>query len=227
MDSHSLTRKEIKQKRKQTPEGMGYCCLCDQYKSLDEFGISTTRRTGISVYCKLCLRAYDSLFKKSPEQQEKRRLAELKPERKEKSSKYNASPERKEKRNAHEKSIDGQIWRTLYRKSPERVARRKELSRSPDSKAKLAEYKREKKYGMTQEAYDALIEKQGGLCAICGLPETATFKGTLRTLCVDHDHDTGAIRGLLCSLCNQALGFFKDSPENLSNAIDYLMGFNR
>lgn len=61
------------------------------------------------------------------------------------------------------------------------------------------------KYGLTEEAYDAMLKGQGGVCAICGKVETAVCNGTPASLSVDHDHDTGAIRGLLCIRCNRSL----------------------
>ncbi len=59
-------------------------------------------------------------------------------------------------------------------------------------------------YGMTQAQYDALLKKQKGLCAICRNPPDREF------LCVDHDHKTGKVRGLLCSPCNARLGHLED-----------------
>lgn len=73
-----------------------------------------------------------------------------------------------------------------------------------------------RKFNLTLEQYDAIAESQDGACAICKGPPTRPF------LCVDHDHDTNAIRGLLCNSCNSALGLFKDSPEILQAAITYL-----
>jgi len=72
-----------------------------------------------------------------------------------------------------------------------------------------------KRYGLTQQIFDELVEVRGGLCDICQLkPDTL--------LHIDHDHQTKLIRGLLCNRCNTGLGLFKDSPYNLSNAIKYL-----
>lgn len=71
-------------------------------------------------------------------------------------------------------------------------------------------------YGISIEHHDALMAKQGGLCAICLQPPTRTF------LDVDHDHRTGQIRGLLCARCNKALGHFKDDTIALQAAADYL-----
>jgi hypothetical protein len=79
-------------------------------------------------------------------------------------------------------------------------------------------------YGISLEAYSAMLVKQGGLCAICGTPngsERSNNNGR-KVLAVDHDHKTGAIRGLLCSLCNQALGLLLENPEFFRKAADYL-----
>jgi hypothetical protein len=74
-----------------------------------------------------------------------------------------------------------------------------------------------KAYRMTVMEYDEMLEKQDGVCAICG----GKNSGGLR-LCVDHDHDTDHIRGLLCMSCNTALGLLKDDPELLTSASRYL-----
>jgi hypothetical protein len=74
-----------------------------------------------------------------------------------------------------------------------------------------------RKYGLTLAQYDAMLEAQGGVCAICRQPRPEE-----RTLHVDHDHETGAIRGLLCFTCNNALGNFRDEPELFHAAAQYL-----
>jgi len=75
-------------------------------------------------------------------------------------------------------------------------------------------------YGLTEDQYLALLKKQGGGCAICGATEPGR-KGD-RNFCVDHDHRTGAMRGLLCHCCNQAIGHLKDSPDFCRKAANYL-----
>ena len=69
-------------------------------------------------------------------------------------------------------------------------------------------------YGISLEDYDVMFERQGGACAIC--------KRTGVTLCVDHCHLTGEVRGLLCIRCNSAIGFCSDDPALLQAAAAYL-----
>jgi hypothetical protein len=77
-------------------------------------------------------------------------------------------------------------------------------------------------YGITLVQYEEMWLQQDGLCKICNQPETNIIRGKLLHLSVDHDHTTGKIRGLLCHHCNKALGGFKDSPDLLQRAINYL-----
>lgn len=71
-----------------------------------------------------------------------------------------------------------------------------------------------KEYGLSIEQYNEILHRQGGVCAIC--------KKTPEKFHVDHDHQTGQVRGLLCSPCNVVLGLMKDLPERLRAAAAYL-----
>jgi len=74
-----------------------------------------------------------------------------------------------------------------------------------------------KKFGITLDDYTGILKFQGGRCAIC-----RSTRSGVRKFHVDHDHQTGKIRGLLCHLCNAGLGCLRDSPKILSAAIGYL-----
>ena len=68
-----------------------------------------------------------------------------------------------------------------------------------------------------------MLEKQGGVCAICGGSEPKDAgTGHRRRFAVDHCHETGRVRGLLCVNCNSGIGKLKDSPDLLRRALDYL-----
>lgn len=79
-----------------------------------------------------------------------------------------------------------------------------------------------RKYNISLEEYQSKLEKQNYCCALCG----KTQEEEKSALCVDHNHETGQIRDLLCRVCNRALGLFKDDPELLKRAADYLERHN-
>lgn len=78
-----------------------------------------------------------------------------------------------------------------------------------------------KTYGLTEEQVSQIFENQEGLCAICSTLMEVAGRGRNRA-CIDHDHETGRVRGLLCGLCNVGLGCLRDSPQLLRNATQYL-----
>lgn len=79
-----------------------------------------------------------------------------------------------------------------------------------------------KLYGVTLEWYNDRLEEQNGTCAICKEPETTKIRGKTISLSVDHCHNTGTARGLLCTSCNRGLGMFRDKVDYLKSAIEYL-----
>ena len=89
------------------------------------------------------------------------------------------------------------------------IERQEELLRS--SKPNRQSYKA----NFTLAALDAIYSASDGNCEICQRPSK-------RRLALDHDHETGRLRGLLCMFCNTALGKFRDDPAVLQRAIDYL-----
>lgn len=76
------------------------------------------------------------------------------------------------------------------------------------------------KYGLLRETFHLMYRKQQGRCAICFIK-----MNTSRNCCIDHDHKTGQVRGLLCAQCNLGLGCFKDNPRNLAFALVYLESY--
>lgn len=78
-------------------------------------------------------------------------------------------------------------------------------------------YHLKRKYGITADEYDVMLANQSGKCAICGRTRDSHM-----SLSVDHDAETGRIRGILCENCNRAIGQLKHSIPNLQAAIKYL-----
>ena len=83
---------------------------------------------------------------------------------------------------------------------------------------KLVGYALKRRYGITVQEYENILKMQNYGCAICGTTECSSG----RNFAVDHCHETGKVRGLLCAACNTSLGKFKDSVYILQNAIRYL-----
>lgn len=109
------------------------------------------------------------------------------------------------------------------------------VSRNPDYKQNErfgVEYKRSDyvkrgwnynlvtKYGITSDEFYAMLESQGGGCAICGCQNSGAVG---RVMSVDHCHKTGKVRGILCHPCNKGLGMFADDSARVAAAADYLI----
>lgn len=90
----------------------------------------------------------------------------------------------------------------------EKKAARRDPMKDRESKLKA-------NYGITLQQYDAMLEAQDGVCAICLAPETRSVYGELPRLVVDHNHATGRVRGLLCASCNGRLGAIDDEQYML------------
>lgn len=90
-------------------------------------------------------------------------------------------------------------------------------------------YKLKIRYGMSNEEYTKLSVLQENRCAICGNGEVATHNKTKETqkLAVDHCHETGQVRGLLCQDCNRGIGLFHEDVLRLEKAIEYLTEHKR
>jgi hypothetical protein len=96
-------------------------------------------------------------------------------------------------------------------------------SHKPERNSQSRKAMLKRQYGMTPEDYEQMFDEQQGLCALCLRPETDTYpNGVVKRLCVDHDHETGRVRGLLCRACNVGMGLFGESAEMLRRAADHI-----
>ena len=105
-------------------------------------------------------------------------------------------------------------WASPKCKPCTRAERRK--NHDPEKKK---DYDLKRLYGIGLEEYNDMLNAQDGGCFICGKQED--------TLCVDHDHDTGEVRGLLCHSCNRGIGLLGDSSDTLIRAAEYLQGYGK
>lgn len=120
--------------------------------------------------------------------------------------------------------------RATYARNREVIQARSRLAmakKRADNPEKAFMYRKQvglKQYGLSIIDYEAMIEAQGGRCAICGTddPGGGVRNGRKKGWCVDHCHTTGTVRQLLCNACNPGLGFFKHDIALLQKAIHYL-----
>lgn len=115
---------------------------------------------------------------------------------------------------------DNWFWKEPIRSTDGADRARKQRAYNPRA-AKNTDLK--KMYGITIDDFDRMAHAQGYCCGICGNQETAVDGlGLPRRLAVDHCHITGKVRALLCTNCNKSLGGFRDDPDLLRKAADYL-----
>lgn len=172
------------------------------------------------------------------------------PRKKEYIKKYNNSPRGRERGQTYDNSLKGKKYRKAYKKLPKVKERDKIRRNLPENKIRQQEYQKSPKvreydrkrsklperrsyakntsllklYNITIDDYNQMLKNQDNKCAICGNNETATIRGILRKLAVDHDHKTGLVRSLLCSRCNSVLGYTRDDIDTLTKCIQYLQG---
>jgi hypothetical protein len=110
-----------------------------------------------------------------------------------------------------------------YKNEYMRQWRNKQVAIDPDKvkvRARRAALKH--RYGITPEQYEEMLTRQDGKCAICNSKSPKDKRN--RNFHVDHCHETGRIRGILCTKCNHALGRFGDDIAGVERVLKYLRG---
>lgn len=172
------------------------CRKCGKRRAMSKFYFDARFKGGIDIHCCSCRKAKVLKW----------RLANLDKVRAMKKLSHAANPEpnRKRANNWHLKNrLKHLEYMANRRKNNPRAVR--------SSRLKSA-------FGITLEQYEALAAVQKHKCAICDVPQVEQRK----KMAVDHNHDTGKIRALLCHNCNVGLGNFKDNEQILTKAIQYL-----
>lgn len=200
------------------------CTKCGLDKPLSEFSKAPRGKYGRKSKCKACDADYwraNPIPQALPPQEIQRRLDERRGETKKctrcgvtkpRTEFYKASGKREGMVKPRCKACDSELARQWFAENKER------------SKETRHRWSLKNTYGITHEDYQRLLDEQGGVCAVCGEDEPNEHgrTGTKFRLAVDHCHDTGRVRGLLCQKCNRAIGLLRDDSGLLRKAIDYL-----
>jgi hypothetical protein len=211
------------------------CCQCKVIKPRSEFYSNRRKADGLQVRCISCVKSWQqseegkadarryreenreqirlqrSAYNKTDYGKERNRERHNKESAKARIQAYDQRPEVKEKSRAKAKRYREANHDRLLEDG------RNYQSAEPVRRRQRAGHLR-RTFGLTPTEYEMMSEAQGHGCAICG-----GHNQNGSELCVDHDHTTGAIRGLLCHRCNAALGLLNDKPELLSEARLYLL----
>lgn len=229
---------------------MKTCNVCKQQKPLDEFHRSSSSPDGRQYRCKPCAIAaarqrakdnpeaareadrryrqtdkYKANRKQRREGPQRERILEQKRESWARHSEAN-SQRLREARQTDPERFTG-YYRNRYTAHRENILERNR-EWADSNREKVRARRRLWAFGLTPEEFERKLQEQEGRCDICGiemhLAADRNKDGSLKTngICIDHDHGTGVVRGLLCSRCNKGLGHFKDDLARLRAAVDYL-----
>jgi hypothetical protein len=109
----------------------------------------------------------------------------------------------------------------VKRKAELRALRQANAEANATESRRRSDYALRTNYGISRADYDAMHDAQGGLCAICR--RSPVGRGKVDILVVDHCHETGEVRGLLCGNCNIGIGLLDDDPQVIRKAAEYLI----
>jgi hypothetical protein len=172
------------------------CTTCKIEQPLSEYRKDASRSNGIHSTCNNCNKEIQRKWYKNNKEKARKTASD----------------------NYHKNKVIISIKRKQERiNNPEEVRAKARALYNPIA-SKIASWRSAGIKDMTYERYLQMLESQNNCCAICGGHQDK-FK---RKLCVDHDHETGEARGLLCAACNGGIGKLKDSIDLLEKAINYL-----
>lgn len=201
------------------------CTVCGQRKSFGDFRVRTKEVDGRDGTCILCRRdaRHALIVANGGVPVVHRTKAQIAHDMTTQSKQCNACGKRKS---------FAEFWVDVH--SPDGVCQKcaecllerkyKRINKDPEKHKHMSRNARLKnKYGVDIEWYTAKLKEQSGKCAICGVSENLKVGiGSIESFHVDHDHETGVIRGLLCGSCNRAIGLLGDSSATANNAAIYL-----
>ncbi len=197
---------------------MKRCRECKQEKGLNKFNKKPRGKDGLNARCMNCICIYEQEYRNKNTDKEKSRHKKYRDENKEKIKSANKIYR---KENRDKELLRQAKWRKSNPKKARAIDLRARLRTPKERRNRQLLYK----FKISLVEYNELLSNQGGLCAICKRTETSFDKraNRFRDLCVDHDHITGKIRGLLCGACNKALGLLRDDTDTVENALRYLV----
>lgn len=173
-------------------------CLLDLETSA--FAVDRRRSDGLFIYCRKCNAAKYSVYYNKNRDIRRKAMRE---------AKRNMTPKQRLAKKAHSTKY--------YEHSAESVKQSVSKYRAAHPEKVKATWLKGR-YGLSLSAFNTMLEEQNSKCAICDVDFSSAVRPN-----VDHDHKTGAVRGLLCSNCNKGIGFLGDQASTVAAAVQYLI----
>lgn len=221
------------------PDDCKRCPRCGEVKARSEYHRNRRTRDGLQTYCRPCSndirRDYEQRHASDIAARRNERLARAQVDGEKTCTKCHVTKPRVEFYR-HRTTRDGRATyciqcvkddrRAWVAANAERVREQNQRYAAENPQKRSRDHRQFwlRAYGLDQNAYQALLDAQGNVCAICLMPERYidARTGEPRRLSVDHDHQSGRVRGLLCGRCNRALGQLDDDPDRFARAAIYL-----
>jgi hypothetical protein len=190
-----------------------HCTICGKEKPFEAFNKFKPGKQGRRAACKVCMNAIaQERAQQYPKRQVTHKICAV--------CKVNLPVEEFYKSTQH---IDGH--RPWCRGCTRAYNKTHHRTKGKEKQTTVRARTLKKLYNLTIDDYQRMWDAQGGACKMCSRPETnVNPNGTVRTLCVDHCHTTGKVRGLLCGNCNVAIGLLQENVATLARGIQYLQG---
>lgn len=181
---------------------MKVCSKCKQEKDEGGFHKDKSKKDGLFSSCRECEKRFHAANESGIKERNKKYREENKTKIKEGQKKWREENKEilKQKKKHYRENYQDKI----------KESRKKYKEKHP---GRIRDQEIRKKYGITLQQKDQMCDRQNGCCIICGIKSK---------LVIDHDHDTGRVRGLLCSCCNTGIGNLRESQNTLFNARIYL-----
>lgn len=200
--------------------------MCKQDKDLTEFHKDASRPNGHCSRCKECGNKRKHKYvpvkwteaKKKYYQDNKDKFREYKRNWRQ-ANKEKSNESNKKYRDSHKESEA--LRHKKYRETHQEELKAMEHARLVSRQAKQREWNLRKKYGVSIDEFNKMIDTQQGKCATCNCVLDLSY-GQKSRFAVDHNHETGKVRGVLCNVCNISLGLIRDNVNTLQNMITYL-----
>lgn len=209
---------------------MKQCTKCEATKSIDKFYKDKKTKDGYGGHCKVCQDQYTRDYYDRKLRKRENLLTDhgkiCKICRVEKSlSEFNIKHGTKKLSYRNECKKCESAWKADHYKTIAVKERKKRKVYYKDNLKKHHHWYLTSKFGIGRDDYERMLAEQNGKCAICGTGRPYPNE-RIKNFAVDHDHETGKIRALLCSTCNTGIGHLKHSPGILRKAATYLESFD-